>query len=184
MSVLRVSDQERFNLRIVEESRITMVHKSSENKKSPLRTLIHRIDNGLAFLGTVVVIGAIVLVHDFSQQIIVAGGGILMIGFGIGRYTSKYSARQRKYNALRSELLWFHSLAQKLNDAALGMRKHDAPEARRSFADTHEAMRESVERMADVAGRTDVELAARDRGHQKEQTYSTNQTSPSRHVGV
>ena len=165
MSVPRVTDHERFNARIVEELRITMVHKSSETKKSPVRTLIQGIDNGLALLGTVIVLGAIVLVHDFSQQIIIAGVGILLIGFGIGRYTSKYSVRQRKYNALRSELLWFHSLAQKLNDAALSMRKHDAPEARRSFADTHKAMRESVERMGDVAGRTDVELAARDRGH-------------------
>jgi hypothetical protein len=140
-----------------------MLHKSSENKKSRTRTLIHGIDNSLAFLGTLIVIGAIVLVHDFNQQISVAGVGILMIGFGIGRYTSKYSVRQRKYNALRSELQRFHSLAQKLNDAALSMREHDSPETRGAFADIHAAMRESVERMADVAARTDVELAARER---------------------
>ena len=137
-----------------------MLPKSSKNRKKLTRTHIDWIDNGFMFLGTVIVIGAIVLLNDFSGQIITAGVGILMIGIGIGRYTSQYFVRQRNYNALRSEFYWFHSLVPKLNDAALSVKEADVPEVQQAFEDIHEAMRESVERMADVAGKTDAELAS------------------------
>lgn len=139
---------------------ISMLHTSSKNHKTLTSTHIDWIDNGLLFLGTLIVLGAIVLVNDFGPQIIIAGVGILMIGIGIGRYTSRFFARQRHYNALRSEFYWFHSLVQKLNDAALSVKANDVLEARQSFEDIREAMRESVERMADVAGKTDAELTS------------------------
>ena len=137
-----------------------MRHQSSQNRKRPTRTLIDWTENGLVFVGTVTVIGAIVMLHDFGPQITGAGVGILMIGMGIGRYTTRFFLRQRNYSTLRSEVYWFQSLVQKLNDAALMVKESDVPETRQSFEDIHEAMRASVERMAAVAGKTDAELTS------------------------
>jgi hypothetical protein len=54
----------------------------------------------------------------------------------------------------------FILLVRRLNAAAIGVKEADTPSTRAVFAASQERMRESFERMAILAGKTDEEVAA------------------------
>ena len=133
-------------------------HDAQETSKTGLRTLLKWIDTGLPFVGVLVIMAAILFVHDVSGQIVVAALGILMIEAGVWRLAHQLLPNQRGYHALRAEVNGFYTLAGQLNEVALDVKKRDVPETRQAFEHTYEAMQQSIARMAAVAGKTDAEL--------------------------
>jgi hypothetical protein len=126
-----------------------------------LRTLRKVIDLSLPFVGVAVILGAVLFVReDLRTQIAVVGLGMLLIEVGVWKGAHKLLPSERKYIALRAEGDQFIKLIRQLNAAALALRETDSPEGRQTFEGVRKAMREAVERMAHVAGKTDAELAS------------------------
>ena len=96
---------------------------AQETSKTGLRTLLQWIDTGLPFVGVLVIMAAILFVHDVSGQIVVAALGILMIEAGVWRLAHQLLPNQRRYHALRAELNGFYTLAGQLNEVALDVKK-------------------------------------------------------------
>jgi len=109
--------------------------------------------------GGVVVLAGIALADDRNTQLAVAVAGLLITQIGrlkLGRPT--YSV-DRRFQALRREVDHFILLVRRLNAAALGARESESAPARQVFETTQQKMRESFDRMALLAGRTDEEVA-------------------------
>ena len=65
----------------------------------------------------------------------------------------------RRYLALRAESDLFLQLVRQLNTAALAVKQNGSGAHEHAFQEVRNAMRQSVERMAEVAGKTNDELA-------------------------
>lgn len=85
---------------------------------------------------------------------------LLVLATGLGLILFRVWGKQRTYLALRREVYAFHRLVRELNAAALQIRERDSAEARRRLEDTRRAMRESVDRMVEVAGKREEDLEA------------------------
>jgi hypothetical protein len=126
-----------------------------------LRKLRIFVDNALPFFGVAIILGAMLtLREDLRIQIAVVGLGILMIELGVWKIGHKVLPSQRKYLALRAETDRFIKLVRDLNAAALVLKQHDSPKTRQAFQQVQETMRQAIGRMAEVAGKTDAELAS------------------------
>lgn len=124
-----------------------------------LRTVRRGIEVGLPIAGTIVVFAAILLLIDPVAQIAVAAIGVLMIQAGIWKLTQPILPSERRFQALRREVDEFIALVRRMNAAALTVKEADSPETRALFQETRDRMRESLERMAELAGKTDEEVA-------------------------
>lgn len=123
-----------------------------------LRTIIN---NALPFIGVALILGAVLILReDLSIQIAVVGLGMLMIELGVWKFGHKVLPSERKYLALRAETDRFIQLVRKLNTAALAVKAYESPETREAFQQVQETMRLAIGRMAEVAGKTDAELAS------------------------
>lgn len=127
-----------------------------------MRRLVRKTVNaGLPILGTVVVFGAVLLIWDnMLLQIGVVAIGILMIQAGIWKLTHPLLPSERRYQSLRREVDHFIMLVRRLNAAALGVKEADNAATRSAFDAAQEKMRESFDRMALLAGKTDEEVQA------------------------
>ena len=67
---------------------------------------------------------------------------------------------ERQYLALRGETDLFITLVRQLNAAALLVKAQDAPKHRHEFEEIRHAMQQTVERICEVAGKTNADLAA------------------------
>lgn len=123
-----------------------------------LRTIIN---NALPFIGVALILGAVLILReDLSIQIAIVGLGMLMIELGVWKFGHKVLPSERKYLALRAETDRFIQLVRKLNTAALAVKAYESPETREAFQQVQETMRLAIGRMAEVAGKTDAELAS------------------------
>jgi len=126
-----------------------------------LRTLRKVIDISLPFAGVAVVLAAVLFIRDdLRMQIAVVGLGMLLIEVGVWKGAHRLLPSERKYLALRTEGDLFMKLLRQLNAAALVLRENESPERHQAFEEVRDAMRQAVERMAHVAGKTDAELAS------------------------
>ncbi|MFQ5754615.1 MAG: hypothetical protein ACE5H7_00840 [Acidiferrobacterales bacterium] len=126
-----------------------------------MRTLRKVIDISLPFAGVAVILGAVLFMRaDLTMQIAVVGFGMVLIEVGIWKGAHRLLPSERKYPALRTEGHLFMKLLRRLNAVALALRENDSPERRQAFEEVQDAMRQAVERMAHVAGKTDAELAS------------------------
>jgi hypothetical protein len=126
-----------------------------------LRTLRKVIDISLPLAGVAVVLGAVLFMReDLRMQIAVVGLGMVLIEVGVWKGAHRLLPSDRKYLALRTEGNLFMKLLRELNVAALALRENDSPEHRQAFEEVRDAMRQAVERMVHVAGKTDAELAS------------------------
>ena len=124
-----------------------------------MRKLRTFVDNTLPFIGVALILGAmLILREDLRIQIAVAGLGILMVELGVWRFGHKVLPNERKYLALRAETDRFIELVRALNTAALAVKANGSPENRQAFQQVQETMQQAVERMAEVAGKTNAEL--------------------------
>ncbi len=130
-----------------------------------MRTLRKVIDIGLPLLGVAVILSAVLVVKDNLRiQIALVGLGMVLIEVGVWKAAHKLLPDDRKYLALRTEGDLFVKLIRQLNAAALAMKESDSPEYRQAFEEVRDAMQQAVERMADVAGKTNAELASEPEG--------------------
>jgi hypothetical protein len=110
--------------------------------------------------GILLILGAVLFVHDLRSQLLITTCGMVLIEVGVWRLAQRLLPSERQYHALRAEVDRFLQLVRGLNTAALTLKGHDTPEAHQAFAVIYQAMQDSVGRMAIVAGKTDAELVA------------------------
>ena len=126
-----------------------------------MRTLRNVIDISLPFVGIAVILGAMVLLRESPRlQIALVGLGMVLIELGVWKAAHRLLPNGRCYLALRVEGAQFLGLVRQLNTAALAVKEDDSPENHLAFENVRDEMRQAVERMADVAGKTDAEIAA------------------------
>ena len=113
------------------------------------------IDGSLAIIGTITVFLAVVLISDVNLQtrIMTVLVGVLMIQAGVWKLTSPFLWNDRKYPELREEVEGFIVRVRSLNDAAVDARDAGTDEPRGRFHGIRDAMHESVDRMAELAGK-------------------------------
>lgn len=113
------------------------------------------IDGALAIIGTITVFLAVVLISDVNLQtrIITVLVGVLMIQAGVWKLTSPFLRNDRKYPELREEVDGFIVHIRSLNDAAVEARDVGTDGPRVRFHGIRDAMHESVDRMAELAGK-------------------------------
>jgi len=121
-----------------------------------LRNLRKTMAIALPILGTALVFAAILvpaLAINLQLQIAVVLVGILIIEAGVWKLTAKILPNERKYLALRAEVDSFISRVRTLNAQGMRLRENDTEENREALRETVAALHESVDRMAEVAGR-------------------------------
>lgn len=125
-----------------------------------MRILRKFIDIAVPLTGVGVILGAVLFLRgDLRVQIAVVGLGMLLIEVGVWKIPHQLLPTGRRYLALRTEVDQFLHLVRQLNTAAVALRKDDSPEHRRVLQEVPDAMRQTVERMVHVAGKTADELA-------------------------
>lgn len=125
-----------------------------------MRTLRKFIDIAVPLIGVAVILGAVLFLRaDLRIQIAVVGFGMLLIEVGVWKIPQQLLGTGRRYFALRTEVDQFLHLVRQLNTAALALRENDSPQNRQALQEVPEAMRQAVDRMVHVAGKTEAELA-------------------------
>ena len=131
-----------------------------QNEKiTTVRALRRVTQTILPFLGVLVVLGAVFFLRDLRLQMPLVVSGLLLVEFGVWKAAQNILPSERKFHTLRFEAESFIQLVRQLNTAALAKKKTASPEHQQAFDDIREAMRQSVERIAEVAGKTDAEIA-------------------------
>ena len=125
------------------------------------RILRQVIDTGLPLLGVSIILGAVLFLETLHARVVVVVLGLLLIEMGVWKLAHQLLPNERQFHTLRTEGERFLLLIRHLNDAALALQDNDDPENRQAFAEIREMMHQSVEHMAEVAGKTDAELATR-----------------------
>ncbi len=119
------------------------------------------IDIGLPFVAVAAILGAVVFVRDnLPIQVAIVGLGMVALEVGTWKLRQQVLMNKRKGLALRAEGDQFLRQLRALHAAATAMKDNDLAEHHQAFDDARDAMRQSVERIAAIAGKTDAELAA------------------------
>lgn len=126
-----------------------------------MTTLRKLIDIAIPLTGVAIILGAVLFLRsDLRVQIAVVGLGMLLIEVGVWKFPHQLLGTGRKYLALRTEVDHFLTLVRQLNSAAIALRLDDCPQNRQALQQVPDAMRQAVDRMVHVAGKTEAELAA------------------------
>ena len=123
-----------------------------------MRKLRRALELGLPVVGTILVFAAVVLDYNLTAQVLLVLLGLLMIDAGIWKLTQPLFPNERRYLALREEVDRFIHLVRRLNSTALAVREQESPTAQAAFQDAVGALHESVNRMEQLAGKSDQEL--------------------------
>lgn len=119
------------------------------------------VNIGLPFVAVAAILGAVLFVRDnLSLQVAIVGAGMLGLEVGTWRLRQQVLLNKRKDLALRAQGDQFIKQLRELHAAATAMRQNDSAEHHQAFERARDAMRQSVERMAAMAGKTDAELAS------------------------
>jgi hypothetical protein len=113
----------------------------------------------LPLLGVCVTLGATLLIDAPHTRVGVVVFGLLLIEMGVWKLANQLLPDERQFHALRAEGDQFLLLLRHLNETAAVLKHDRTPENHRAFEEVRELMHQSVERMAEVAGKTDAELA-------------------------
>ena len=126
-----------------------------------MRRLRNIIDICLPFVGIAVILSAMVLLRESLElQIAVVGLGMVLIQLGIWKAAHRLMPSGRQYLALRAEVDVFLGYIRQLNTAALALKEDDSPANQLAFEIVQGRMKQAVPRMAELAGKTDAEIAA------------------------
>ena len=132
---------------------------AQKTSRSSLRRLCNVLNTGLPFAGVVVILSTLILVQELRLQIAIVAVGIMLIEIGVWKFANKVLPSERKYDALRTEVDQFIGLARQLNTAALARHESGSGEHQTEFEAVQRLMAQSVEHMAEVAGKTDAQVA-------------------------
>lgn len=131
-----------------------------QTKPSAVRIFRNAFRTVLPFIGVLCVVGAVLLLREnLRLQMALVVCGLLLVEIGVWKSAQKILPSERKFDALRFEVEAFIRLVRQLNTAALAVKETPSSEHHQAFADIREAMQQAVDRMADVAGKTDAEIA-------------------------
>jgi hypothetical protein len=128
-------------------------------RASFVRTLHKGLNICLPILGVVIILSAVLFVHGIREQLAIVVVGILFIEAGVWKLARQFLPNERKHLALRAEGDRFIVLIRHLNAAALAVKESNTPENLQAFEEVQTEMHRAVQRMAEVAGKTDDELA-------------------------
>jgi hypothetical protein len=120
------------------------------------RKVINQI---LALIGVCVVLGAVVVLTTGPWQVVLVIIGLLILETSVWGMAYRVLPERRIYNALRSEVDHFIALVRQLNTAAVALKQQNTPETRQKFDEVLAAMRQKVDRIAAVVGKTENELS-------------------------
>jgi hypothetical protein len=129
-------------------------------KKTVWRCLRTVLDISLPMVGVAIILSSVLFLHELHGQITVAMVGILMLEGGVWKVARRLFPNKRQYLPLRHEVDQFIVLIRALNTAALAVKAINSSENRQAFEDIQQSMRQAVERMAEIAGKTEAALAA------------------------
>jgi len=132
-----------------------MIQWSQKIKVRPLRIIL---DRSLRILGIVLVVGAILLGRSIYSQLAVGLVGLMCIELGVWQLAHRLLPNDRRFHALRRELDAFVECSRQLNQAALAIQINDTPEQRAAFDDLRRALHQSVDVIAEVAGKRQEDL--------------------------
>ena len=111
------------------------------------------------------ILAAVLFVRDDLRiQLAIVGLGMVVLELGVWKAAHRILPTGRRYLALRAENDLFVQLVRQLNTAALAKKQNDSQAHKQVFEEVRDAMRQSVERMAEVAGKTNAELAPASEG--------------------
>lgn len=126
------------------------------------RTRIARVlDSGLPTLGVAVVLAAVMLGGGGWGAIWLAVIGLLMVEAGVWRLGSRI-VHERRYRPLRREVERFIGLARELHHASAAVDDRGDEGARQRLDGAVASLRNSLDRMVQVAGKTEEDLKAED----------------------
>ena len=113
------------------------------------------IDVSIPLVGTAIVFLAVVLISDFNlrARILTVLVGVLFIQAGVWNLPNALLPSGRKFTELRQEVEGFIVLVRSLNDAALEARDAGTEESWLRFRGATDAMHDSVDHMAELAGK-------------------------------
>ena len=115
------------------------------------------LDSTVPFLGTLVILGVTIFHPDLHNFIWVALG-IVFIEMSLLRVSRKLLPEKRRYNALRAQTNQFLVLVRQLNTAALRLKEENSAENRHAVEEIRGRMVRKIDRLVEVAGKTDTEL--------------------------
>ncbi len=119
------------------------------------------INIGVPFVAVAAILGAVLFVRDnLSLQVAIVGLGMVALEVGTWKLRQQVLVNKRKDLALRAAGDQFLKQLRELHAAASAMKQNDAAEHHQAFEDARNAMRQSVEHIAAMAGKTDTELAS------------------------
>ncbi len=145
-----------------------------------MRKLLQIVDVCLPFAGIACILGAMILARESPRcQIAVVGLGMVLIELGVWKVARRLTPDGRRYKALRAEGDRFLGLIRELNSAAVALIQSDSEANRRAVGLVQAHMRQAIDRMAFVAGRTDAEIATL---RESERKKVPDQTEPSESV--
>ncbi len=124
------------------------------------RWLRTALEISLPMLGVAVVLSAVLFLGEVHTQLTVVVGGILLIEGGVWKAARCLLPSERQYLPLRREVDQFIVLIRALNSAALAVKSTNAPEHHQALEGIQQLMRQAVDRMAELAGKTDAEVDA------------------------
>lgn len=107
----------------------------------------------LPVLGIAVVLAAVLIDGSVGVKVLLVALGLLLTEAGVWRLADPILPDDRKYMALRSEADRFMALVRQLNTAAIALDEGDEEGPRFALAELEREMRQSVDRMVEVAGR-------------------------------
>lgn len=119
------------------------------------------IDIGMPFVAVAAILGAVLFIRDnLSLQLAIVGLGMVALEVGTWKLRQQVLMNKRKDLALRAEGDQFLKHLRELHAAAAAMKENDSAEHHRAFENARDAMRQSVDRIAAMAGKTDTEVAS------------------------
>jgi len=135
-------------------------HSSQSTQRSAIRTLRTLMQTGVPWIGMVMVLCTVFFVReDFLVLLTMVVFGLFLLAVGIWKGTEQALPNERQFYSLRGEVDQFLDLVRHLNTAALAAKTADPTQKQQEFEDLRRAMQQAVERMIEVAGKTDAELA-------------------------
>jgi hypothetical protein len=111
----------------------------------------------LTLAGMLVVLHAVFIVEETGQRLLFAALGVVLMEAGVWRITQSVFPDERAYRPLRQETDYFIRLVRRLNRSAVAARR-GSPSAAEELEQVYAEMIHSVERMRQLAGRTEAEL--------------------------
>lgn len=120
-----------------------------------MRALRRTIEIGLPILGTAIVLLSVLLLVELRAQLVGVILGLLLVEVGVWDLAKPMLPNERKYLGLRAEVDDFIGLVRRLNRAVL-----DEGSEHASVHDVRSEMHASVDRMVDLAGRSEQDAPA------------------------